>query len=602
MKKSIILFTLCLLWFYGITQNSNEVKNRLTGIEDQLEIILTTWKTPGFAVAVIDRDQVIYAKGFGFRDYENKIPANENTLYAIGSCTKSFTASILGMLENENKLKLTESPRKYIPELSFFNSEMNDLITIKDMMSHRTGLPRHDYSWYLFPTFSKDTLIQRIAFQEPFAHVREKWYYNNFMFMAQGVIAEKITGKTWEENVREKIFGPLGMVRSNLSISDLEKSDNIAVGYELKNDSIIKKMNYYHIAGMSPAGSINSSVSEMANWVITWINGGKFNGKQIIPENFVTQAISSQMVIDGGLPDKKFPYLNFSNYGFGWFNSSYKGHFMVEHGGNIDGFSASTCFFPSDSVGVIILTNQNGSAVPTIVRNTIADRILGVELTAWNDSLKAEYDRNLKIQKEAKEKAKSNQQKNTRTSHDLTEYTGKYSNPGYGEFEILIQNDSLFAQFKLLKIWLNHFHYDIFQPFEVKPEGIDTTVSSELRFNFLTNDAGDISALKAKIEPTLEPIEFKRTPKIVEVDMQTMQSYVGEYELAGMIAKVYIKEKNLCLFVPGQPEYQLLPTSNNKFSIKGLDGFKVEFVNGENKAISSILFIQPNGTFEAKKK
>ena len=166
------------------------------------------------------------------------------------------------------------------------------------------------------------------------------------------------------------------MNSSNFSVHDLAKMSDASLGYVAFKDSIIKKTDYYDINAMGPAGSINSNVNEMANWVITWINGGKFNGKEILPSNYVNQAMSSQMVVGAALPDKEVPDAFLSNYGFGWFLSSYRGHYRVEHGGNIDGFSASTSFFPSDSIGIIVLTNQNGSAVPGIVRNTIADRYL----------------------------------------------------------------------------------------------------------------------------------------------------------------------------------------------------------------------------------
>jgi CubicO group peptidase (beta-lactamase class C family) len=155
-------------------------------------------------------------------------------------------------------------------------------------------------------------------------------------------------------------------------------------------------------------GSINSNVNEMANWVITWINGGKFNGKEILPSNYVNQAMSSQMVVGAALPDKEVPDAFLSNYGFGWFLSSYRGHYRVEHGGNIDGFSASTSFFPSDSIGIIVLTNQNGSAVPGIVRNTIADRIFGLNKIDWNKRTNDAQAKAKAAAKEAEKKTTSN--------------------------------------------------------------------------------------------------------------------------------------------------------------------------------------------------
>ncbi len=601
MKK--VLLTLILIGGLVLAfgqKNKSTTDKRLEGVDAELQKVLATWQTPGFAVAVVEKNKIVYAKGFGYRDYENKLPVTPNTLFAIGSCTKAFTSSVLGLLREEKKIDFNESPRKYYPELKFFSSEMDESIIMKDLMSHRTGLPRHDYSWYLFPTESTDSLIQRIAYQEPFTGVREKWYYNNFMFLMQGSIAEKITGKSWAENVKERILDPLGMTRSNFTIADWKKSDDAAFGYELEKQTTIKKVDYYNIAAMSPAGSINSSVNEMSNWVITWINGGKFKGKALLPASYVTEAMSSQMIVSAALPDKEISDIHLSNYGYGWFLASYKGHYRVEHGGNIDGFSASTSFFPSDSVGIVVLVNQNGSSVPSVVRNILADRMLSVARTDWNKDLKAKQEKALKDQTEAEKTKSSSKVKGTRPSHSMQEFSGRYAHPAYGSFDLVVERDSLFAKFKLTKLWLRHYHYDVFESFEAK-NGVDTT-GSPMLFNFATSDGGDISLVSLKIEPALEPIEFKRTPIKMDVDKTTLEKYVGEYELAGMTTKFYLKSaETLFLTVPGQPEYELIATGKDKFSIKSLDGFKIEFTENAGK-ISEAIFIQPNGTFKAKRK
>src|SRR6185436_11887011 len=165
--------------------------------------------------------------------------------------------------------------------------------------------------------------------------------------------------RKWEQLIKEKFFDSLGMNNSNFSVKDMERSNDAALGYYVKKDSIIDKLDYYNIDAMGPAGSINSNVTEMSNWVITWINGGKFNGKQILPPQYVNQAMSSQMVAAGALPDKENPDIHLANYGFGWLLSSYRGHYRVQHGGNIDGFSANVTFYPSDSIGIVVLVNQN---------------------------------------------------------------------------------------------------------------------------------------------------------------------------------------------------------------------------------------------------
>ena len=219
MKVILLLIAITCLNVFIYSQSDK----RLNGVEKELNEILEITKSAGFAVAVVKGNEIIYSKGFGYRDYENKIPVDNNTLFAIGSSTKAFTSSILGQLRKEDKLSFDESPIKYVPDLKFFNDEMNNSIVIKDLMSHRTGLPRHDWSWYVFPTYDKDSLMRRVEFQEPFTGVRKQWYYNNFMFLTQGVIAERITGKSWEENMYERLLKPLKMTRSNLSIKELRK-------------------------------------------------------------------------------------------------------------------------------------------------------------------------------------------------------------------------------------------------------------------------------------------------------------------------------------------------------------------------------------------
>ncbi len=610
MKSSFPFFVLSLSLlfspFFGISQD------RLKNIEKDIERILEATKAPGVAVAVVNRDQTIYAQGFGLRDVENNVPMDENTLLAIGSSTKAFTCAVLGQLRDEGELSFDDSPRDYVLDLSFYNDELNNNIIIQDLMSHRTGIPRHDYSWYLFPTDDRDSLLHRIEHHEPFTGLRQQWYYNNFMYLTQGVITERITGKSWEDNIRERFFAPLDMTRSNLSIDELEKESNKAIGYELHQDSIVRAMDYYHIAAMAPAGSINSSVSEMANWLKVWINGGKLREKQILPESYITEAMSSHAVITGALPDMTHPDMYLSNYGYGWMINSYRGHYRVEHGGNIDGFSASVAFYPTDSIGIVVLTNQNGSAVPSLVRNAIADKILEEEYIDWAAYYLDQQGEDEEENSADEDEDDSTEEENAATpllittpSHPIADYTGSYHHPGYGRFTISAHEDSLFARFKLMKFYLKHEHYDIFEPLQVSEDyGIDTTDSSPLRFNFTTNDAGEIASVKLRIEPALDhPIEFKHEPEVVELELSEIQIYEGEYEIAGATIKVYTKaDGELYLFVPGQPEYQLLASGDDLFIFKDLDGFKASFNKSAEGTVTELVLHQPNGTFTAKRK
>ena len=594
MKKILII----LLSILSINNAFSQLDKRLKGLDSELEKVLKKLEEPGFSVAIVENDQILYSKGFGYRDYENKIKVDSNTLFAIGSATKSFTSSLLGVLREDEKLDFEDSPIDHINELRFYNSQMNDVISIRDMMSHRTGLPRHDASWYFFPTFSKDSLVSRVKHHKPFTSVRNQWWYNNFMFMLQGVIAERITNKTWSENIKEMIFDPLGMTRSNTSIAELENSENAAFGYSQD----FKKMDYYKIAGMGPAGSINSSVNEMSKWLITWINKGEYKGKKILPPNYTEEAISSQSVVVANLPDEDNPGLHLTNYGYGWFLSSYKGHYRVEHGGNIDGFSTSAAFYPSDKVGIIVLSNQNASNTPSIVRNIISDRMLDVKKTDW---LKYHFDK-LKeaelIQKELDKNEDSDKIKGTNPSRSMNEYEGEYTNLGYGTFDISMKNDSLFMKIPNKTFWLSHHHYDTFLPYELKNGKVNLEDESVIFITFSADQLGEIKKLSTGLEPAIEePIYFDRKIKTIEIETSELDKYVGDFKFMKNMCKTYLKDDVLYVFIAGQPEHKLNPIGKHLFSFEKLEGYKVKFDVSKNEKVTHISFIQPNGTFRYKK-
>jgi len=593
--KTLFALVLIGLSFNSFGQNTSK---QLKGIDKELQNVLETWKAAGFAVAVVKKNEVVYSQGFGYSDFENKVPVNPNTKFAIGSTTKAFTGAVLGVLRNENKLSFSDKPADYIPGFKFFNSDMDNLVTIKDIMCHQTGLPRHDLAWYFFPTNSKDSLLSRVRFHEPTYGVREQWQYNNFMYLAQGVIAEKITGKTWEENIESMFLKPLGMENTSVDISGLQNGKNASFGYGLEDDKIVK-LDYYDIAGMSPAGSMNSSVNDMSKWLKVWINSGKYEGKEIIPSQYVNDAISSQAIVGSGLPGADHSDLFMSNYGYGWMTSSYKGHYRVEHGGNIDGFTASVSFFPSDSIGIVVLANQNGSSIPSVVRNIIADRLLGVDKTDWNKDLYQSYTDGLEAAKNIE--SESTQKTGTSPSHNLKDYSGKYTNEGYGSMQITLENDTLFLNLPREKFWLSHYHYDVFTPIELGEELDDGTPL--LFVNFTTNDLGEISSARMMLQAGLDAIEFKNTPAEVKIDASSLDRFVGEYTLGGATVKVYTKGGDvLYLFVPGQPEYELYATGENTFSLKIIEGYNLEFNDGADGKVEELVFIQPNGTFKAKRK
>ncbi len=601
--KHVIALLFCLVSLAAFTQKAKNAFNRFAGLDTAFTRVLKDWKAAGFAVAIIEKDKVIYAKGFGYKDWENKVPATENTQYAIGSCTKAFTASLIGLLAKDGLADIDKPVKNYLPTLNFYNNEMNNNVTLRDMMSHRTGLSRYDYSWYYFPSASADTLMKRVQNMEPSEPLRRKWQYNNFMYLLQGIVAAKLTGKSWQDNVREKLLQPLGMSNTNVSLAEWVKAADLAKGYGVLHDSAINKKDYYDISGMAPAGSINSSVSDMAKWVTMWINGGKYQGKEVLPAEYVTEAISSQMVMSGSLPGKERPDLYLANYGFGWMLSSYRGHYRVEHGGNIDGFSASTSFFPSDSIGIVVLCNQDGSGVPGIIRNLVSDRMLGLPYRDWQTQLYSSDTATKAKAKAARTTASSNRKRGTTISHPLNDFTGLYASASKETFEVSLQHDSLFMDLPKNHFYLRHRHYDVFDILDKDDIAANDTLNDQgLKISFGMDEGGNIVQASLRLEGPVKPIVFTRQIKAKPMSKDSLQRYVGDYTISGANIKVYIKGENtLFVFVPGQPEYELSASESekDKFNFKALAGYSIQFKGNSKSEITELTFLQPNGNFKA---
>ncbi|WP_233789102.1 serine hydrolase [Sphingobacterium sp. HMA12] len=490
------------------------MKDPFVAIDSVLGQVLKDHVVAGFAVAVVKGNKVIYNKGFGYRDLVNKKPVTPNTLFAIGSSSKAFTASLLGLLRADGKLTFEDRAITLLPTLRFYNDEMNNQIVVRDLMAHRTGLSRYDLSWFLFNSKNRDSLITRVRYMKPSSGLRMQWFYNNFMYLAQGMIVERLSGKTWEQNIQEKFFTPLQMTRSNTNILAFQQDSDVSLPYTLSKDGEIKQIDYYNINGMGPAGSINSSVNDMSNWLKVWLNGGYFNGKEILPENYIKEAASSQMVMDAALPDKhKDVFL--SNYGLGWMIGSYRGHYQVEHGGNINGFSANVAFFPADTLGIVVLTNQNVSKVPTVVRNSIADRLLGLEPIDWNGEKKAEIDSSRHVKKEEEKLPVPS----TKPSHPLRDYTGSFENSAYGIIQISLKDKNLYSELGYEKVILIHRHYDVFDPRSVDKNGVADTEPSNLLFNFFSDVDGQIQGIGVLLDGSEKPVMFDRKISSVAVKM-----------------------------------------------------------------------------------
>jgi len=556
---------------------------KLDGFDAFANKELRDWKCDGFAVAIVEDGKVILSKGYGLRDVKKNLPVTEKTLFAIGSATKSFTVTSLGVLVDQGKLDWDKPVRDYLPDFKMWDPFATERMTPRDLVTHRSGLPRHDLMWYSSP-FSRQELFDRLPYLEPNKDFRTTFQYQNLMFMTAGYLAGHVAGTTWEQLVHKVIFEPLGMTSSNFSITESQKTADFSQPYQVVND-IAVDIPFRNIDSIGPAGSINSNIEDMTKYVMMHLA----KGKGVVSATNEMQMMTPQMAIQAPSPDKELGDLS---YGMGFFVTSYRGHKFVHHGGNIDGFSALVAFLPQDNVGLVILTNQNASPLPAVVAYNVWDRLLGMDQIDWTARVKQQRALTKKSEQDAKQKGYTTQRTGTHPSHELAEYAGEYEHPGYGIVKIDYASGSLKIDYHGLGGVLSHFHYDVF---EVPKDDLNPFSGEKVQFR--SNLAGEIESLGIPFESTLKDITFIKLGDRSMTQKTFLQPLTGDYQRGPLLAAISLKgDSALTLTLPGQPVYNLVPLHGTKFNIKELNGYSVEFKGDD------LVFYQPNGTFSATRK
>src|SRR5215510_10918590 len=359
---------------------------KLQGLDELASQAMKEWKVPGVAIAVVQDGKVIYAKGYGYRDLEQKLPVTTGTLFPIGSITKSFTALAFAILKNEGKVDWDKPVRNYLPEFQMNDPVASEEATPRDLFSHRSGLPRHDLVWYS-SDFSREDMVGRLRELKPNKTFRGGYQYNNLTIMTMGYLEGKLTGLGWEGAIRQKIFAPLGMFLSDTAATEIEKTDDHALPYELKKE-VVTKVPYHNIDAIGPAGAINSSVDDMSHYLIFQLGDGKYEGKQVAAEGDLHEMHSPQTAIPDPPPAFSMPGLGHFSYALAWVATSYRGHNLVWHNGGIDGFYALLSMLPDDHMGVVILTNLPNGQTPEVLAYNVYDRLLGLDPMPWFDRFK----------------------------------------------------------------------------------------------------------------------------------------------------------------------------------------------------------------------
>jgi CubicO group peptidase (beta-lactamase class C family) len=553
-------------------------------VVDQLD----AWEVPGCAVAAVRGGRVELAGGWGLRDREAGLPVTQDTLFAIGSVTKAFTATTIGALVDEGLLEWDRPLRDYVPGVRLHDPFASDRLTIVDLLSHRSGLPRHDLTWLGQPTRSRAEIVRALRFLPLSRDLRQEFQYCNLGYLVAGHVVEALSGVPWEDFVRGRLLGPLGMRRSNLSVDEMLADADHAAAYT-RRDGVVVSVPQRPLPSMAPAGAINSSAADMARWLQAQLAGGQLDDVTVMSAATAKRQLTPHMLMpDSGL----MPGLTQYAYGLGWAIGHYRDHKLAMHSGGIDGFATHCMLLPDDGIGVVVLTNTSSSLMHMVVACRVLDELLGAEPLDVFSVLKPVFDSALAGSHEAK--AARRVVSGAPPARPLSAYAGEYEHPGYGTLAITLDGDTLKPSFGTMNLGLAHRHYETFDL--TWHELTDQPVVFPL--TFLSDPDGDISALTVQFEPLVEPLRFGKLKDVQGPEV--LRRLCGTYAMGPIEVVVALRgEHTLTVTVPGSPPLDLEPADGLRFGVKDQPAITAEFELDGNGAVTRLI-AQPLGIFHPK--
>jgi CubicO group peptidase (beta-lactamase class C family) len=489
----------------------NAQSSLLVDYETFVQQIMDQWHIPGLSIAVVKENQVILCRGFGFRNLAQQLPVTGETLFPIASCTKAFTALAMGMLVDEGRVDLDRPVREYMPDFQLYDAFATQRLTPRDMLCHRSGLPGHDVLWYA-SNFSREEIYQRLRYLEPTRDLRMTFQYQNLMYVVVGLLIERVTGLSWEEFIRSRIFAPLEMRRSGFSTTLLQQDPDHSRPYFYWNGET-QEIPYFDPGDernvTAGAGSIVSCAADLSRWLLLQLQGGKWGERNLISPGSFQQMHQPHIFIDDPAGRERYGF-EFNSAALGWFTRLHKGQVLVSHDGIADGFASFIAMLPRRNLGVALLSNldfnlTNFSYPLGILAYTLFDRLLGLEATDWQTHEKAYYDSI--IQSFAPVQAQESKEHQGVEAHQLAAFEGDYQHPGYGMVTVRKNDRGITVCLNgKLAFPIVHKDKDIF-------EVTDERFGTREKVTFTCDDQGCIASLSVRMDPVANEAVFTRVRK-----------------------------------------------------------------------------------------
>ena len=458
-------------------------------IDALAQATMDAWRLPGMAVAVVKDDKVVYLQGYGVRELNKADRVTPDTLFHIASTSKAFTTAAMAMLVDEKKMSWDDPVRKHLPWFQLSDPCADSLVTLRDIVSHRTGLKRHDELWD-YGTWSREEIIRRIGAVELTRPFRSAYQYHNIMFMTGGETVAAAAGMSWEQFVTARIFQPLGMKNTVIAHEEWLKKERTASHRYDPATNTIRPYAAVDYASLGPAGAIKSSARDLAQWVRFQLAGGTIDGKRLLSEQALKETWKPHTVLPVSTETAEDnPVTNINTYGLGWRVQDYRGEMLVSHGGALNYQRTQVALLPEQNAGVVVITNINRGYAIIGLRNALLDLLIGTETKDWNAYFLA-HDKKLdEAAAKSKREREAKRHRDTKPSRALAEYAGKYSNDAYGDATVTVEGDRLVLSWQRVKAPLTHYHFDTFS-------AVIEDLDFDERMTFDLSPDGDVQALE----------------------------------------------------------------------------------------------------------
>lgn len=431
MKKIVLSFALLAHFLTGKTQVPAFVSDSLDAYINQG---LTDWDVPGLAVVIVKDGRVVRMKGYGVRDLQSRNLVDENTLFMIASNTKLFTGTALALLETRGKLNLNDKVTKYFPTYRLYDSATTQLVTVRDLLTHRIGTKTFQGDFTFWNTnLSREEIMKRMRLLKPSLVFRQDYGYCNSCFLTAGQVIPAVTRQSWEAFVQDSILSPLQMTATRALSTDVEKQPNVAVPYTTSYTGTLQKVPYDNWNNLAPAASIVSNVSDLSHWLMMQLDSGRYNGQRVLPWS-VLQKTRDVNIVTGSRKSAVFP-MHFRGYGLGVFAADYNGRQVYWHTGGAGGMVSNVCFVPEERLGIAVLTNNDNQNFFEALRYQILDAYLAVPYTNRSRQQLPGFRQEMRQQLKEIEGWRS-RAKGGAPELPVPAYTGVYTNPLYGNITI----------------------------------------------------------------------------------------------------------------------------------------------------------------------